>query len=108
MMGHIELDIKALEEIFAENRGNAVPEIMLAGDKHPPILAHGLADLEFIDEDIRVYDGRTAIWITRSVRRDTGGSSELHFRGTDVLVKIGGRWRWASVHSTRVVTPPVK
>jgi hypothetical protein len=50
MMGHIELDIKALEEIFAENRGNAVPEIMLAGDKHPPILAHGLADPEFIDE----------------------------------------------------------
>ncbi|MDB5068986.1 MAG: hypothetical protein JWM87_97 [Candidatus Eremiobacteraeota bacterium] len=68
----------------------------------------GRMNLEFIDEDIRVYDGRTVVWITRSVRRDAVGSSELHFRGTDVLVRIGGHWRWASVHSTRVATPVVK
>ncbi len=64
------------------------------------------AEIEFLDERVRVYEGRTAVWTTRSVSRIKGGSIETNFRGTDVLVKIRGRWQWISVHSTKLPTRP--
>jgi hypothetical protein len=61
---------------------------------------------EFGEERIRVYAGTTAVWTARSVRRATPTSPEITLRSTDVLVKVDGRWRWASVHSTRLPTRP--
>ncbi|HJX28735.1 MAG TPA: nuclear transport factor 2 family protein [Thermoanaerobaculia bacterium] len=65
-------------------------------------------DFEFSEEQIRVYEERTAVWTTRSTRRTRGEGSEFSFRGTDVIVKIGGRWQWVSVHSTRLPEPENK
>jgi hypothetical protein len=59
----------------------------------------------FDDERIRIYGGTTAVWTARSVRR-LPGSPEIRLRSTDVIVKQDGRWRWASVHSTRLPTRP--
>jgi hypothetical protein len=59
-------------------------------------------EVEFLEDDIRVYNGNTVVWVTRSRRRGPPSAPELNFRGTDVLVKTGGRWQWASVHSTRL------
>jgi hypothetical protein len=63
-------------------------------------------DVEFLDDQISVYDKRMAVWITRSFRRAQGENPEINFRGTDVIVKTGGRWRWAAVQSTRLPTRP--
>jgi ketosteroid isomerase-like protein len=59
-------------------------------------------DVEFLEDDIRVYNGDTVVWITESRRRGPPSAPELNFRGTDVLVKTGSRWQWVSVHSTRL------
>jgi hypothetical protein len=58
-------------------------------------------EIEFIDNDIRLYGDGTAVWITHS-RRKGGG---LQFVGTDVLVRQGGAWRWVSVQSSRMDGP---
>lgn len=57
--------------------------------------------LQYSDEQIRLY-GTTAIWTTRSSRPGTSQGAVLNFRGTDVLVRSGTTWQWASVHSTRL------
>jgi hypothetical protein len=62
-------------------------------------------DVEFLEDDIRVYDGHTVVWVTKSRRRGPPSAPELNFRGTDVLVKTGSRWQWVSVHSTRLPAP---
>jgi Domain of unknown function (DUF4440) len=62
-------------------------------------------DVEFLEDDIRVYNGNTVVWVTRSRRRGPPSAPELNFRGTDVLVKTGSRWQWVSVHSTRLPAP---
>jgi hypothetical protein len=59
----------------------------------------------FDEERIRVYGGATAVWTARSVRQ-VAGTPDIRLRSTDVLVKQGGRWRWASVQSTRLPTRP--
>lgn len=61
--------------------------------------------LVFSDEQIRFY-GSTAIWTTRSTRPLSGKGPELNFRGTDVIVRTGAGWQWASVHSTRLASRP--
>jgi hypothetical protein len=63
------------------------------------------SNLVFSEEQIRLY-GDTAIWTTRSVRPSDGKRPELSFRGTDVIVRVGSKWLWASVHSTLLPTPP--
>jgi hypothetical protein len=60
-------------------------------------------DFEYSEEIIRIYGGHTAVWTTRSVRQGQGGAI---FRGTDVLVRRGGRWQWAAVHSTALPIRP--
>jgi hypothetical protein len=57
--------------------------------------------IEFLEDHIRIYDGRTAVWTTRSLRRG-GPTGDIEFRSTDVLVKTDGQWKWAAVHSTRL------
>lgn len=59
----------------------------------------------FDDERIRVYGGTTVVWTARAVRQ-ISGTPDIRMRSTDVLVKQEGRWRWASVHSTRLPTRP--
>lgn len=59
-------------------------------------------DVEFLEDDIRVYQGNTVVWVTKSRRRGPPSAQESNFRGTDVLVKTGSRWQWVSVHSTRL------
>lgn len=61
---------------------------------------------EFTDERVSVYEGRTVIWATRSVGRNRSSGAENIFRATDVLVKVGGRWQWASVHCTSLPSRP--
>jgi hypothetical protein len=63
-------------------------------------------DIEFTDERMSIYEGRTVIWVTRTVGRNKATGAETIFRGTDVLVKAGGRWQWASVHSTSLLSRP--
>ena len=64
------------------------------------------SELEFTDERMSIYEGRTVIWVTRSVGRNKATGAETIFRWTDVLVKARGRWQWASVHSTSLPSRP--
>lgn len=59
----------------------------------------------FDEERIRVYGGAAVVWTARSVRR-VPGTPDIRLRSTDVLVRHEGRWRWASVQSTRLPTRP--
>ncbi len=61
--------------------------------------------IEFLDEELFIYGDHTAVWLTRSVSRNSDGI-ETNFRATDVLVKKDNRWQWVSVHSTKLSTRP--
>jgi hypothetical protein len=63
-------------------------------------------EIEFLDEQLRVYENGVAVWVSRAAVRAKGDSSESNFRSTDVVVKIGKQWQWISVHSTRLPTRP--
>jgi hypothetical protein len=54
-------------------------------------------ELLFAQDQIRVFSGTAAVWISHSTRKGTS----ISFVGTDVLVKRAGTWKWVSVHSTR-------
>lgn len=62
--------------------------------------------IEFLDEQLRVYENAVAVWVSRAVVRPKGGSLESNFRSTDVVVKTGKKWQWISVHSTKLPTRP--
>lgn len=83
-----------------ETRGEYIDRAAAAGGTAPR------PEFEFTDERIRVYAGATAVWTARSTRRGAPAGPEISLRSTDVLVKSDGRWRWASVHSTRLPTRP--
>jgi hypothetical protein len=78
-------------------------------EERDEFIARALADakggpapaIEFLEDHIRIYDGHTAVWTTRSLRRG-GPTGDIEFRSTDVLVKTNGQWQWAAVHSTRL------
>ena len=61
---------------------------------------------EFLEDQIRVYDGRTAVWTTQSVLRPPGGGSEIRLRSTNTYVNDGTRWQWAAGQSTRLPSRP--
>lgn len=63
-------------------------------------------EIEFLEEQLRVYENGVAVWIARSVTRGGGDGSENNFRSTEVLVKTGKQWQWISVHSTKLPTRP--
>ena len=63
-------------------------------------------EFDYSDETIRIYGGQTAIWTRRCVARGQPDRPTMVLRGTDVLVRQGGRWQWASVHSTRLPARP--
>lgn len=64
------------------------------------------AESETIDEQIRVYEGRTAVWTSHSVWRNKGDKTETNLRSTNVFIKTGGRWQWAAGESTRLPSRP--
>src|SRR5215831_4775511 len=43
-------------------------------------------EVEFLDDQLFLFNNNTAVWLTRSVSRNPNGT-ELNFRATDVLVK---------------------
>ena len=63
-------------------------------------------EIEFLDEQLRVYENGVAVWVSRAVVRPKGESSEINLRSTDVVVKTGRQWQWISVHSTKLPTRP--
>ncbi len=67
--------------------------------------AHAGHAIEFLEDDVRLHPGggadATVTWTSRSVTHPKGEAA-LVFRATDVLVEQGGRWRWVSIHSTKV------
>jgi hypothetical protein len=60
-------------------------------------------EIEFLDEQLFIYDNHTAIWLSRSASHGSEGS-EINFRATEVLVRKGKQWQWISVHSTKLST----
>lgn len=58
--------------------------------------------LDFTEDDIRVHDGRVVVWVNRSAVGRPKSPDALLFQGTDVLVMEGGRWRWVSMHSSKI------
>jgi Spy/CpxP family protein refolding chaperone len=58
--------------------------------------------IDFADDDIRLHDGRVAVWLSRSSVGRPKSADALLFQSTDVLTLQGGRWRWISMHSARI------
>ena len=50
--GQIEFDIGLVEKIVAEDEEDIVAEIVLSGDRDPPILAHRATDSELIEMNV--------------------------------------------------------
>jgi len=62
--------------------------------------------IEFKEQNLFIYNNRTAIWLSRSISKNPQGV-ETNFRATDVLVKDETKgWQWVSVHSTRLGSRP--
>ena len=81
-----------------ENRKQYIDRTVAQASRSP--------EIEFLDEQLRVYENGVAVWVSRAVVRPRGESSESNFRSTDVVVKIGKQWQWISVHSTKLPTRP--
>jgi hypothetical protein len=58
--------------------------------------------IDFADDDIRLHEGRLAVWLGRSSVGRPKSPDALLFQSTDVLSLQGGRWRWVSMHSSRI------
>ena len=61
---------------------------------------------EYLEDRMRIYEGRTAVWTARSILRVQGGGTEISLRSTNTYVKIGSRWQWAAGQSTRLPSRP--
>jgi hypothetical protein len=61
-------------------------------------------DIERIDHQVQVYDGHTAVAVSRAIVHGRG--EDLPLRSTHVYVKRDGRWQWAGGQSTRLPTRP--
>lgn len=64
------------------------------------------ASPEYVDRQVHVYDGHTAVRITRSVRRGSGGTPDVSMRTLHVYAKVSGRWQWLSGQSTALGSRP--
>ncbi len=81
-----------------ENRKEYIDRTVAQASRSP--------EIEFLDEQLRVYENDVAVWVSRAVVRPKGENSENNFRSTDVVVKTGKQWQWISVHSTKLLTRP--
>jgi len=64
------------------------------------------SDFETLDEKIRVYDDRFAVWMSSSVARMRGTGRENRLRSTNLFIKRDGRWLYLSGQSTRLPSRP--
>lgn len=56
----------------------------------------------FAEDDVRVHDGRVAVWVNRLSAGKPKTPEYQLFQATEVLVQDGGRWRWVSIHSSKI------
>ncbi len=61
-------------------------------------------DIERLDNAVQVYDGHTAVAVSRAIIHGRG--DDMVLRSTHVYVKRGGHWQWAGGQSTRLPTRP--
>jgi uncharacterized protein (TIGR02246 family) len=64
------------------------------------------ADVEVQDQQMRIYEDRTAVLIARGVLRSPGQKAELALRTVSVYVKLDGRWQWAFGQSSPLPARP--
>ena len=50
-MRQVEFDLGTAEEILADDEGDVASEGVFAGDQHPPIPVHVVADRELVEQD---------------------------------------------------------
>jgi len=82
--------------VFVHSTGKLEPRAEFIERMVAAAAAQGAPDIEFRDDDIRLY-GDTAVWISHSIRRGT----TISFVATDILVRRAATWKWVSVQSTR-------
>lgn len=63
-------------------------------------------EVERNNEPVRIYDGNTAIRISRPLFRFRQENRESRLRNTVVYVKLAGRWQLATSQSTRLPDRP--
>ena len=64
---------------------------------------------EVLEDELRIYDRRTALRTTRVRARapqPNGEPTEMNVRSIDVYVKMKGRWLWVSEQSTLLPMQP--
>src|SRR5215510_5817093 len=64
------------------------------------------AELERLDEEMRVYEGHTAMLSYRVIVRGANRNAEYRLRHVDVFAKVAGRWRWVLAQSSRLAPQP--
>ena len=111
---HKRRDRHALESMIAEgfifihSTGNWETRQQYIENAAAGTLSSQQPELEFqgLDEELRSYEGHTAMASGRSVVRAGGENAENYRRGVDVFAKIGGRWRWVLHQTTRLAPRP--
>jgi uncharacterized protein DUF4440 len=64
------------------------------------------SDVETLDNEVHVFDGRTAVLVSRGVLHPQGQASEIHLRSSWIFVRSGAHWQWAYGQSTRLPSRP--
>jgi ketosteroid isomerase-like protein len=64
------------------------------------------SEIEVQDEQLRVYDGRTAVLVRRGVMRNPSDGSERPLRSVGTFVKMDGRWQWVIGQSSPLPVRP--
>ena len=64
---------------------------------------------DVLEDELRIYDRRTALRTTRvraRVPQPSGEPIEMNVRSIDVYIKMKGRWLWVSEQSTLLPDQP--
>lgn len=64
------------------------------------------AGVEVQDEQLRLYEGSTAVWITRGTLVNKSQNTEMSLRSVAVYVRIDGRWQWVFGQSSPLPARP--
>lgn len=64
------------------------------------------AGAEVQNEALRVYEGSTAVWISRGILRNPIQNTELSLRTVMVYARINGHWQWVFGQSSPLPTRP--
>ena len=69
-------------------------------------IQQGESDSQVHDERLSVYEGHTAVWISRGVMRIPNQKAELALRTVAVYAKTDGRWQWVFGQSSPLPARP--